>query len=115
MYLYYMVINNDRCVHRTKRKLLSTNFMEEWEIDSCRKPFLSVKRIPESGELDLSSAFLSFVFKTISSFYLIVEPPSIRRISGHMSEVDGNLHDPEEKKIPSGNESHINTKLKCYL
>ncbi|KAI4791926.1 hypothetical protein KUCAC02_033715 [Chaenocephalus aceratus] len=45
----------------TKRKLLSTNFMEEWEIDSCRKPFLSVKRIPESGhvsEVDGTSSIL---------------------------------------------------------
>ncbi|KAF3835927.1 hypothetical protein F7725_028485 [Dissostichus mawsoni] len=40
---------------------------DDWEIDSCRKPFLSVKRVPENG---------------------------------HMSQVDGNLHDPEEKKSP---------------
>ncbi|KAK1885108.1 Telomeric repeat-binding factor 1 [Dissostichus eleginoides] len=33
---------------KTKRKLLPTNFMEDWEIDSCRKPFLSVKRVPEN-------------------------------------------------------------------
>ncbi|KAK5877551.1 hypothetical protein CesoFtcFv8_025046 [Champsocephalus esox] len=39
----------------TKRKLLPTNFMEEWEIDSCRKPFLSVKRIPESDVSQVTS------------------------------------------------------------
>ncbi|XP_033988346.1 telomeric repeat-binding factor 1 isoform X2 [Trematomus bernacchii] len=33
---------------KTKRRLLATNFMEDWEIDSCRKPFLSIKRIPEN-------------------------------------------------------------------
>lgn len=47
--------------HRRKRKLLTTKITDVWTADTCKKPFVSVRRIPKSGAFYFSSAFLIFL------------------------------------------------------
>ncbi|XP_029314066.1 telomeric repeat-binding factor 1 [Cottoperca gobio] len=40
---------------KTKRKLLNTNIVDEWEVDSCRKSYVTVRRISQSEISRLTS------------------------------------------------------------
>lgn len=36
--------------HRTKRKLLSTKIIDVWQPDTCKKPFVSLRRLSRNGK-----------------------------------------------------------------